>query len=126
MNLDDLSDVEVLALTIYGEARGESIEGQIAVGCVARNRLIVGEEYKDVCLEDKQFSCWNRDDPNRSVLDELGQKLFNGEDINDPILKQCMWIAEGVMNKELMDITGGAKNYMTTELYHKNIVHWAY
>ena len=121
----DLSDQEVLALTIYGEARGESIEGQIAVGCVVRNRAIAGSHYKDICLEPKQFSCWNQDDVNYPILNELAQKLFNGEVQDNPILMQCMWTAEGIMNHEIIDITKGAKNYMTNELYEMNKPNWS-
>jgi len=56
-----------LAKTIYGEARGESIETMFAVGWVIRNRLHVkryGDTYKDVVLQPKQFSCWNKGNPN--------------------------------------------------------------
>ena len=56
-----------LAKTIYGEARGESIETMFAVGWVIRNRLQAGrygDTYKDVVLQSKQFSCWNVGDPN--------------------------------------------------------------
>ena len=56
-----------LAKTIYGEARGENVETMLVVGWVIRNRLCVkrhGSTYKDVVLQPKQFSCWNKDDPN--------------------------------------------------------------
>lgn len=60
-----------LAKTIYGEARGESVETMLAVGWVIRNRLQLrryGKTYKDVVLQPKQFSCWNKDDPNYGVI----------------------------------------------------------
>ncbi len=121
----DLSDIEVLALTIYGEARGESIEGQIAVGCVIRNRAIAGSTYKDICLEPNQFSCWNHDDPNYPILTDLALKLFKGETQDELVLMQCMWTAEGIMNHEIIDITKGAKNYMTNKLYEMNKPNWS-
>ena len=65
------SDLLHLAKTIYGEARGESIETMLAVGWVIRNRLQAkhyGSTYKDVVLQPKQFSCWNKDDPNYKVI----------------------------------------------------------
>lgn len=65
------SDLLHLAKTIYGEARGESIETMLAVGWVIRNRLQAkryGDTYKDVVLQPKQFSCWNEDDPNYKVI----------------------------------------------------------
>lgn len=63
-----------LAKTIYGEARGESIETMFAVGWVIRNRLQVrrhGNTYKDVVLQPKQFSCWNEGDPNYKVMEGM-------------------------------------------------------
>ena len=65
------TDLLHLAKTIYGEARGESIETMLAVGWVIRNRLQAkryGSTYKDVVLQPKQFSCWNKDDPNYKVI----------------------------------------------------------
>ena len=68
-----LSDTNLLHLakTIYGEARGESIETMFAVGWVIRNRLKSGRHgktYKGVVLQSKQFSCWNKNDPNYKVI----------------------------------------------------------
>ena len=60
-----------LAKTIYGEARGESIETMLAVGWVIRNRLRLkryGDTYKDVVLQPKQFSCWNKGDSNYGII----------------------------------------------------------
>ena len=37
-----LDDAQVIALTLYGEARGEGVEGRIAVANVIRNRLTSG------------------------------------------------------------------------------------
>ena len=57
------SDDLVAIKTIYLEARGESFEGQVAVGEVIRNRAAIGgwwgNTVKKVCLRDYQFSCWN-------------------------------------------------------------------
>ena len=60
-----------LAKTIYGEARGENVETMLVVGWVIRNRLhskYYDNTYKDVVLQPKQFSCWNKDDPNYKVI----------------------------------------------------------
>ena len=68
--LDD--NLLYLAKTIYGEARGESVETMFAVGWVIRNRLQVkryGSTYKDVVLQPKQFSCWNKNDSNYKVIE---------------------------------------------------------
>jgi len=50
----------VVIETIMLEARGESLEGQIAVGEVIRNRALSrGQSFERVCLAEAQFSCWN-------------------------------------------------------------------
>ena len=65
------TDLLHLAKTIYGEARGENIETMLSIGWVIRNRLKSGRHgntYKDVVLQPKQFSCWNKNDPNYRVI----------------------------------------------------------
>lgn len=118
----DLLPDEILALTIYGEARGESIEGQIAVGNVIINRWRANPEkyktVKDVCLEKLQFSCWNENDPNYPKLIELADLL--SKNIIPDRIKQQLYIARGVMGMNFNDNTKGAKNYMTTKLFNSD------
>ena len=124
--LDNLSSIEILGLTIIGEARGEPIHGQVAVGCVIRNRLLTShKQYHDVCLAPKQFSCWNENDPNRVILLELAEKLLAGDKIRDAYLKQCLYVAKGIENWDIMDNTNGAVNYMTSDLFRARTVEWA-
>lgn len=127
--LKGLSDMETLALTIYGEARGEPVEAQIAVGCVCRNRLTLSSSistYKDVCLEPKQFSCWNSFDPNYAILCNLAEKMISTDGlVPGEILKQCLYISVGIINNAILDNTHGSKNYMTTTLYASRIIQWA-
>lgn len=82
--MDEL-DRDVMARTIYGEARGESQLGRIAVGRCILNRFRSGRWYAgktiaDTCKKPWQFSCWNLNDPNRVKLlnataDELKDAL---------------------------------------------------
>ena len=52
---------QVVALTILGEARGEKEGGMYGVACVIQNRADKrGLKLSQVCLEDWQFSVWNR------------------------------------------------------------------
>lgn len=73
MTRDDLWD---FAKTIWAEARGEPLEGQIAVANVILNRARQGGWWGDdvvkVCRKPKQFSCWNNGDPNRAKMNGLG------------------------------------------------------
>ena len=59
--VEKLTDDAVLGLTLWGEARSESIEGIVAVGCVIRNRrgdTRWPDTFRGVCLQRRQFSCW--------------------------------------------------------------------
>ena len=69
-----LSDTHTVALTLYAEARGEPIEGRIAVANVIRNRVRLqkaryGFSPKQVCLKAHQFSCWL---PDGGLVAEVG------------------------------------------------------
>jgi spore germination cell wall hydrolase CwlJ-like protein len=116
----DLSDREILVLTIVGEARGEPIEGQIAVANVIVNRALRRKiSVKDVCLAPKQFSCWNENDSNRPLLEELAKEFIRGEyQLKD--YKQIQWIVEGILEGKLSDNTKGSDHYMTTSLFNSD------
>jgi spore germination cell wall hydrolase CwlJ-like protein len=70
-------DSDVVAMTILGEARGEGKAGMYAVACVIAQRSIEWKRNgksitpRQVCLQDWQFSCWNKNDPNRKKLPTL-------------------------------------------------------
>lgn len=50
----------MVAITILAEARGEGDRGMYAVACVIRQRSLERKLTPDkVCLQRKQFSCWN-------------------------------------------------------------------
>lgn len=120
-----LSEVDVVALTLWGEARGESLDGKAAVAWVIRNRAVRREQtYKAVCLARAQFSCWwpSGGRANYQALSTLAAQI---RERTDPLLEECRWVAEGVMRGVLWDRTRGADHYMTTELYHESPPAWA-
>lgn len=109
-----LTDREIIALTLWGEARGEPIEGKIAVASVLRNRLLDtrwGLSYERVCLSPKQFSCWNASDPNLPKLKELAAQLARGETPKDAVYQECDWIAEGLLRNRFQSNVGKATHY---------------
>ncbi len=61
-------EIEFLARTVYGEARGENLETQLYVAWVIRNRVQAkgwfGNTYEEVVTKPFQFSSWNKNDPN--------------------------------------------------------------
>lgn len=118
-----LSDIQVLACTLYGEARSEPTEGILAVACVIRNRVKTdigsdgkpdwwGEGYRGVCLAPKQFSCWSPEggEGNHAKLSKLVEALKH-KAATDDRFKECAWIATGVVNEWGRDITNGADHY---------------
>lgn len=108
----DDTDLDVLARTIWGEARGESAEGRIAVAWVIRNRLDRPHRFKPtiaaICQQARQFSCWNVTDPNREKLIRL--------DDSDHIFRECQDIAAEVLDGRTPDPTGGADFYYNPKL----------
>lgn len=118
-----LSDVQIVACTLYGEARSEPTEGILAVACVIRNRVKTdighdkqpdwwGEGYAGVCLKKWQFSCWLPEggEGNHKKLAKLVADL-RANTVTDARYKECAWIATGIVNNWCRDITKGADSY---------------
>ncbi len=106
-------EVDVLTRTVYGEARGESQDGQAAVAWVILNRAKKGRTYmgkniKEVCLKPSQFSCWNSNDPNRKLLVTL--------DTNNETYKRIRKIVEEVLNETRADNTHDSTHYHTSRV----------
>jgi N-acetylmuramoyl-L-alanine amidase len=120
----DLPDRVVLALLVYGESRGEPVEGQIAVASVVRNRVKNRQQgWKDVCLAPDQFSCFDADDPNYPTLQRAAVILMTQPLVPD--LAQAQWIADGIMAGSCKDNTQGSLNYLTTRLLEHDPPKWA-
>lgn len=115
-----LSALDLLALTIYGEARGETHDGRIAVANVVRNRLKThrwGASYERVCLAPMQFSCWS---PHGGVsnfrhLQELALTIVTGPAPTDPVLAACYQIAADIQSGVTPDTVHGATFYFVTD-----------
>ena len=107
-------DIDTLARTIYGEARGESEEGRMAVAAVVMNRVAIGSGYgwpsspAAVCRQKNQFSCWNAGDPNLPVIESVTAA--------DPVFQDCIDIAQAAVQGILGDNTFGAT------FYHANYI----
>jgi spore germination cell wall hydrolase CwlJ-like protein len=104
--------VDVLARTIWGEARGEGKPGMEAVANVVMNRVDHarnqggywwGNSVIEVCQKPYQFSAWNRRDPNYHKLLEV--------DETDPDFATAKRIARRAISGALDDRTHGASHY---------------
>ena len=121
------SDTDILARTIYGEARGEFIkppigiwpsvdsayvQGLVAVGNVVCNRLNrrswYGRTISEVCLKPFQFSCWNANDPNRDIITRVTHST--------PLFMLCSELATALIENCAQDWTHGADHYYASSL----------
>ena len=105
-------EIDVLARTIYGEARGEPVRGKEAVACVILNRVRRakrrggywwGGDLIEVCHKPWQFSCWNEDDPNLEKLLKV--------DAGNTVFKTCKRVARRALGGALKDPTDGSTHY---------------
>ncbi len=95
-----LEDIQIMALTIYGEARGESLYGKRAVGSVILERFRCGGWYgatvSEVCLKPFQFSCYLPSDPNYAKLGAIAAD-YNGALEGNETLFRCHLLAVGLI-----------------------------
>jgi N-acetylmuramoyl-L-alanine amidase len=110
----DSRDIDILARTIWGEARGGGYSGMAAVASVIMNRVNLdlnhdgkpdwwGEGVQGVCLKKWQFSCWLENDPNRAKLLAVNER--------DGLFRQALAIARKAVAGEMKDETKGATHY---------------
>lgn len=118
---EDLA-VDVLARTIWGEARGEGKRGMEAIACVVQNRVAVakakggfwwGNDIIRVCQKPFQFSCWNANDPQRPKVIAVTDKNIH--------FATCLRVARRSVYSGIADITNGATHYHTLDI----MPHWA-
>jgi len=97
------ADVFMLALCLWREARGEGKDGQIAVACVVRNRVIkrMSNYYTEVVKPWQFSSITAKGDPQLSLFPNS----------LDTAWKQCQELAEAICNGTIQDVTGGATLY---------------
>lgn len=114
--------LDIVAKTIWGEARSEGYRGMQAVANVIRNRYLKsqmrvgrvvwwGTSYISICQKKSgntyQFSCWSASDPNRAKMD--AQKPGSS-----PEFDTALQIARLMIKGQLADITNGADHYYAT------------
>lgn len=100
----ELSDLDLLSLCVWREARGEGILAKRGVAHVVLNRVAQpswwGSSIQTVILHPFQFTSFNQGDQNSDKWPEE----------EDPSWTDSATLAENAMNGE-EDITGGATSY---------------
>jgi hypothetical protein len=105
--------VDVLARTLWGEARNQGEEGMIGVAAVIANRTHAqraawGLTVEDVCKAPLQFSCWNEpktasDQQNRASMDSVGPE--------NSLFALCLDVGRRTLSGDIVDPTHGANHY---------------
>ena len=114
MQYSEMSDLALLQLCIWREARGEPYDGKRGVAHVVRNRSLVATWWNGrilgslsrVILRPYQFSSFNPNDPN-------ADKWPSDGDISFP---ECCAVALAVMGGSDADNTNGATYYFDTSI----------
>lgn len=105
----DARDLDTLARTLWGEARGEGSTGMQGVANVIMNRYKQRPRYgatvHEICIRPYQFSAWLANDPNRAQMLRVTTA--------DPAFAEAVRIARLALEYRLPDITGGADHYHT-------------
>ena len=105
-------DLVLLAITVWGEARGESDKGKLAVAWVICNRMRrQGSRISHIVLKPWQFSFWNTEDPSRWKISDI-----------DPMSATwlgCEAAARGALYMSQPDPTNGAEFYMNVDLVRR-------
>lgn len=109
----ELQPAEILlAMLVWGEARGESPEGRLAVAWVAKNRAVRrGWSLASVILQPWQFSAFNRDDPNRTKMLEPTK-----HDLPE-VWDACAIAAQSVLAGLEPDTSNSADHYVRADLW---------
>lgn len=113
-------EIDVLARTIYGEARNQGLAGMLAVAQVVLNRVDAdlrgdgkpdwwGEGIIAVCKKPRQFSTWNPGDPNRMVIESVSARQF-------PLFAQALAVAEMATSGLAMPLVGRATHYYAVNI----------
>ncbi|MSP43380.1 MAG: cell wall hydrolase [Alphaproteobacteria bacterium] len=114
-----LFDMETLARSLWGEARGENEDGQVAVAWVMRNRVRAARDFiarqgrahplfgdgtlVGACRAPRQVSAWNPGDPNAVKLAQIG--------FDDAAYCRAFAIGAQVWGGLISDPTGGTTHY---------------
>lgn len=120
----ELGDIDTLARTLWGEARGEGRLGQRAVAHTIMNRAGDSrwpDSITKVCFQPYQFSCWNTSGDQSQRRKMLQMSFAQLRDSG------CFLVAaEVALFGDQFDVTYGANHYLTTELlYGPNPPGWA-
>ena len=119
-----LSDREAVALTMWGEARGESLAARGAVGMGIKNRRNHprrwSNDWRQVCHQRWQFSCWQKTGgaANHAAVmawaryyTSIDSRRLQPPSTERRSVAECLYLADGVLGGFLLDNTHGSDHY---------------
>ena len=115
--LESHTPLQLFAMLLFGEARGQPNIAKIGVGFVVRNRVLDpkwwGSTWREIILKPKQFSCFNLGDPNRLII-------MNPSQPEQKAWEECCLVAHSIYfsvpHLNLIDKTLGANHYHDTSV----------
>ncbi|HAY21625.1 MAG TPA: hypothetical protein DCY27_05570 [Desulfobacterales bacterium] len=118
------SDLQLLAMALFGEARGVPKPTRQGIGHVMINRALHpgwwGRSLKEVILKPWQFSCFNQNDPNYRKLRSPLQ--YETAEVWDNCCRDAIEVMARVNQPNLSDPVRGANHYYDTSIPSPN---WA-
>ena len=112
----DPAQEKCLAVTIYGEARSEPEQGQIAVAYTILNRAAKHRTLCDVALAPKQYSVFNNNPKLRAIAVSLHLIPEQKNIIDQKSWDQAVKVAQMVSRKYIEDPTNGATHYLAAKV----------
>ena len=103
------TDLDIMARTIWAEARGEPYAGRVAVAWVIRNRVEDARwpnTVHAVCLQKWQFECWNGETVGAQHQDKNYFAMKNAT-LATPGFLSAIGVAAGVLAGDLSPVLSG-------------------
>lgn len=113
------ADIDVLARTVFGEARDQVLAGQIAVAWCVMKRVSIARAYVakhaaphnhygdgtivSACKVHRQYDCWDVGDKNYALVNKVG--------MNDPAFQTAMHVALAVTQGRVPNALPEATHY---------------
>lgn len=108
-----MTEIEIFARTLYGEARSGDVQDAEAIACVVLNRVGYRNwpiSVREVCLQPWQFSCWlQHDDAHARNFN----RIISADRNKNKWFDQCWMIAERAMSGAIKDPTRTSTHYHT-------------
>ena len=111
----DPSELKCLAVTVYGEARGESEKGQIAVAYTVKNRAKT-KSLCNVALAPKQYSIFNNNPELRAAAQSQHIEPRQKNVIDQRSWERAVRVAQIVLHGLVPDPTNGATHYLAPKV----------